>query len=188
MFLLLAAGNHVQAQPVERLGIPGPLRFDKVPFTLAWTSRPSDNYFIQEYLPAGEHVEDFHQMLTVHLTVVDIALADAVSLKIAELKKRRADDPTCNYAVEQNADSTEYMIDFVVTQSKDDMIEIAEFNVYRYREVIVSGGKRAVLVVAYSKRAYGDEADKFYERLNKIRSKYLNAMIDFGMPAVNIRQ
>jgi len=44
---------------IERIGVKGPLEFNKTIFNLAWTDKPRDNYYIQEYLPKGETLEKF---------------------------------------------------------------------------------------------------------------------------------
>jgi len=77
------------AEPVDRIGVKGPLTFNKATFKLAWTSKPSDNYYIQEYLPNSETSDHFNQMLSIFLLVADIKTNDAVQQKIKELNERK---------------------------------------------------------------------------------------------------
>ena len=83
-------------EPVDRIGVKGPLTFNKTSFNLSWTDKPNDTYFIQEYLPKDEKAENFNQMLTLHLFDKDIKVKNAVKQKIQELDTRKKTDPTCN--------------------------------------------------------------------------------------------
>ena len=54
------------------LGAPGPILFDGKSYELAWTARPSENYTKQEYVPAGQAVETYDQMLLVERLTGDV--------------------------------------------------------------------------------------------------------------------
>lgn len=171
-------------QLVERLSITGPLNFNGTRFDLAWTDKPRDNYYIQEYLPAGETVENFKQLLTAHVFALDMSIKDAVAQKVKELNVRKKTDGICHYVVTESPDGKESMIDFLLGESKGDMMTIAEFNVYRYRQVDLGNGKKGIFVYAYSKRAYGDDITAFLKSLGDDRNKLMNAMIDANVPVV----
>jgi hypothetical protein len=95
--LLCLSFTIIREDPKDRLNVKGPQRFGKTAFKLAWTDHPKDTYYIQEYLPEGEKVTDFNQMLTLHVFVTDLEVKDAVSQKIKELVKRKETDAMCNY-------------------------------------------------------------------------------------------
>lgn len=174
----------ISDNPVDRLGVAGPLTFNKTNFNLAWADKPKETYYIQEYVPTGEKIERFNQMVTIHLFDTDIKLKNAVQQKIAELNQRKKTDPTCNYQVNESPDGKEFMVDFLLGESKDDKMTIAEFNIYRYKQVDLGNKKKAVLVYAYSKRAYGDDIRPFYKNLREDRANLLNEMIGTEMPPV----
>lgn len=140
-------------EPVDRLGVKGPLTFNKTKFNLAWTSKPTDSYYIQEYLPPNETSDHFIQMMSIFLLVSDLPLKDAVQQKIAELKEKQKTDPTCNYMASQSPDGKEYIVDFLLGESKNGKSDIQEFNIYRYRQVDAGNNKKAILVYAYSKKS-----------------------------------
>lgn len=48
--LLIMSFTISSDKPVDKLGVNGPLEFNKTKFELAWTSHPNENYYIQEYL------------------------------------------------------------------------------------------------------------------------------------------
>jgi hypothetical protein len=172
--------------PVDRLGVAGPLTFNKTNFNLAWTDKPKDTYYIQEYVPTGEKVENFNQMLTIHLFDTDIKLKNVVQQKIKELNDRKKTDPTCNYQVNESPDGKEFMVDFLLGESKNDKMTIAEFNIYRYKQVDLGDKRKGILVYAFSKRAYGDDITPFYKNLSSDRTKLLNEMIGSEMPTVKL--
>ncbi|MBK6772556.1 MAG: hypothetical protein IPG78_10610 [Ignavibacteria bacterium] len=93
--------------PIDRIGVTGPLMFNQVSYNLAWSDKPRDTYYIQEYLPEGQNVNSFNQMLTIHLFDVGITIEDAVKNKINELENRIKTDATCNYEVYKSPDGKE---------------------------------------------------------------------------------
>ena len=173
-------------EPVDRIGVKGPLTFNQISFTLAWTDKPNDTYFIQEYLPKDEKVESFNQMLTLHLFDKDIKLKNAVNQKVQELENRKKTDPVCNYQVTEGPGGKEFMVDFLLGESKGDKMTIIEFNIYHYKQVDLSDKKKGILVYAYSKRAYGDDITPFLKTLRKDRTNLLNVMIGSEMPTVKL--
>jgi len=174
--------------PIDRIGVPGPLTFNKTIFSLSWTDKPNDTYYIQEYLPTGEKSESFNQMLTLHLFNTETKVKDAVKQKTKELDNRKKTDPTCNYQVTESPDGKEFMVDFLLGESKGDKMTIIEFNIYHYKQVDLGDKKKGILVYAYTKRAYGDDITPFLKNLRSDRIELLNAMIGSEMPTVRLSE
>ncbi|MBP6303787.1 MAG: hypothetical protein KA501_10425 [Bacteroidia bacterium] len=183
---LLFSMTTVTENPIDRLGVKGPLVFNKTNFNLSWTDKPNESYFIQEYLPEGEKADSFNQMLTIHLFNTDVSTKEAVAQKIKELNARKKTDAVCNYEVNESPDGKEFIIDFLLGESKNDRMTIVEFNVYRYKKIEVSKNRKAVVVYAYSKRSYGDGITEFFKTLKQDRISFLNQMISADLPAVII--
>lgn len=173
-------------EPVDRIGVKGPLAFNKTSFNLSWTDKPNDTYFIQEYLPRDEKAENFNQMLTLHLFDKDIEVKNAVKQKIQELDTRKKTDPSCNYQVTESPDGKEFMVDFLLGESKGDKMTIIEFNIYHYKQVAFGDKKKGILVYVYSKRAYGDDITTFLKNLRKDRVDLLDVMIASEIPTVKL--
>ncbi|CAN5857932.1 hypothetical protein BH11BAC4_BH11BAC4_25920 [soil metagenome] len=171
--------------PIDRMGVKGPLVFDKTPFALSWSDHPSETYYIQEYLPAGEKTEHFNQLLTLHLFDNDIPLKNAVDQKIQELNQRKTTDALCHYMITQKPGGSEFMVDFILSESKGTEMTIAEFNIYRFKTVQL-GKRKGILVYAYSKRSYGDNITGFLKKLKTERPVLLNVMGAVQIPAVMI--
>lgn len=176
----------VDENPIDRLGIKGPLKFDQTNFKLSWTAKPNENYYAQEYLPADEKPATFNQMLTLHLFVTETETKNAAQQKINELESRKKTDPLCNYVLNESPDGKEFMLDFLLGESKENKMTIAEFNVYRYKQIEPGNNKKAILVFVYSKRSYGNDITAFLSGLGKERTKYLNEMISTKIPVVKI--
>lgn len=184
--LLFLSFIPAKEDPRDRLNVKGPLSFGKTSFNLAWTDHPKDSYYIQEYLPSGEKLANFSQMLTIHLFATDIEPKDAVAQKIKELTKRKEMDALCNYQVNESPDGKEFILDFLVSESKDNKMTITEFNVFRYKQINVEGAKKAIIVYAYSKRAYANDITPFLKSLAKERAECLNSMISSEIPDIRI--
>ncbi len=89
---LLISYMSVSDDITDRIGVKGPLEFNGISFNLAWSDQPRDNYYIQEYLPPGENVESFEQMMTIHLFVTDMNVYEAVQQQGKELTSRKKSD------------------------------------------------------------------------------------------------
>lgn len=172
--------------PVDRIGVTGPLTFNKTTFNLSWTDKPNGIYYIQEYLPTGEKSESFNQMLTLHLFDTEIKVKDAVKQKTKELDNRKKTDPNCNYQVTESPDGKEFIVDFLLGESKGDMMTIIEFNIYHYKQVDLGDKKKGILVYAYTKRAYGDDITPFLKNLRDDRTDLLDVMIGSEIPTVKL--
>lgn len=171
----------------DRLGIRGPLTFGNSQLELAWSDKPNKNYYIQEYIPNGEQVESFNQMLTIYLLTKDVSAESELQQKVNWLIERKKSDAICNYQISKSPDGKEFILDFLVGESKDGKMTIVEFNVYRYKNIEIEG-QNALLVSAYSKRGYGNSITPFLATLRADRNLYLNEMISFSLPSLKIIQ
>ena len=185
---LLLSFLSVSDDVTDRIGVKGPLEFNGIKFNLAWSDRPRDNYFIQEYLPEGQTPENFEEMLTIHLFETGMSVSEAVQQKGKELTSRKNSDPLCNYQITESPDGKEYMVDFILSESKGDNMTIAEFNVYRYKQSDLGNDRNGILVYAYSKRSYGDDITPFIKKLKDEKINYLNEMALTGIPDIKIAE
>ena len=80
------------------------------------------------------------------------------------------------------------LLTFYSGESKDDKMTIAEFNVYRYKQIEIAKKKKAIVVYTYSKRSYGDDITTFFKTLKDDRINYLNQMILADIPPVTITE
>lgn len=172
----------------DRIGVEGPLSFNNTGFNLAWSDKARDNYYIQEYLPAGEQLESFNQMMTLHVFLIDMSIDDAVQIKLNELDTRSKTDAVCKGSVAETAssDGKEILLDFLLSETQKDTPEIVEYNVYRYIPVNIGDGENGILIYAYTKRAYGKDAEGFLETINKERRNIVEQMGNTEVPKVKL--
>lgn len=172
------------SQVTDKLGVKGPLKYNNMLFSLAFADKSNGNYYVQEYLPPGDKVETFHNMLSIFLLADTLSVRSAVKAKADELEKRKKDDPVCRYELNQSPDGKEIMVDFVLAQAKGNKVAVVEFNIYRYKQIELTNGKKALMIYAYSKRGYGDGITGFFNDLKENRFRYLNGMITSDMPGI----
>ncbi len=181
----IVAGATLSPAAKERLGVSGPLQFNKTSFHLAWSDKPNETYYVQEYMPTGENPEHFNQLLTINLFNRLVPIEDAVKQKAYELTERKKIDATCNFAVTKSKDGQEYMIDFILSEGTGDKA-ITEFNIYHYKQIETSDKKQALAVYAYSKRSYGNSIPLFFKNLQAERPALLQAMSAAPIPDIKL--
>lgn len=178
--LLLAAPALAQS---DQLGVPGPISFEDRAYELAWTAQPSDNYFKQEYVPEGQSVETYSEMVLVEAVAGAITPMQAAALQVQSLEARRGSDPVFNYDIIQNEATGEVLLDFLVSDLAADPVVI-EWNAYRYVPLAEGEG---VALFAVSRRGYGEEgARSFMGGLGAMRSAAIKALSAHDLPAIAI--
>lgn len=167
----------------ERLGVPGPVVFEGRDYALASTSHPKAEYFLQEYLPAGQGLNSYTHMFLIEALTVNATPKDAAASQIAMLNERKGKDPLVNHEANVNEATGEVMLDFLVSGADNGKI-VVEWNAYRYTPL--KGSKPGVVLHGISRRAYGeDDAKKFLTGLESWRADAKKALTGFNAPAVN---
>jgi hypothetical protein len=171
------------AEPVvERLDVPGPIRFGDTDFALSWSSNPSPELFKQEYLPAGQDPERYDSMVMLDLRPNGANAAQMAAGMIEQLKARKASDPIANYDLLANTESGEVLLDFLISapDPKDGLL--VEWNAYRYVTEADGTGTR---MLGISRRAYGDVAVRaFLVALKETRPRDIAALAKLPLPDV----
>lgn len=184
LFLIIC--STVKSQVIERIGLKGPIDFNKTEFNLAWSQKPNANYFVQEYVPKNETVEKFNELITVNVFVLDTTVQNAVKQKINELIKRKETDKVCNFNLIESPDGKENILDCLLSVEKNGDLDIVEFIIYRYKQIELENHQKALLIYSYSKRSYGKKIKKFLQGLSTERENLLNVMIAKEMPEIII--
>lgn len=167
----------------DLLGVPGPISFQGEDYALAWSSQPSDTYFKQEYVPEGQKVEAYQDMILVEAVTGAVTPMEAAAAQIQTLEARKGSDPVVNYDVMQNEATGEVLLDFLVSDLAADPV-VVEWNAYRYQAL---GDGEGVALVAISRRGYGEDgATSFMTGLGSMRSETINALANLSFPAVSI--
>lgn len=168
------------AAPVERLGIPGPIRFGDASYALSWTSHPSADLFKQEYLPKGQDAERYTSMVMIDLHPAGGRAVLAATAMVETLKARKAADPVVNYDLLFKEDGSGALLDFVLSDQSASGV-ILEWNAYRYTNTPDGLGWQ---MVGISRRAYGDAAARaLLTGLKESRARDIDMLAKLVLPA-----
>ena len=124
-------------------------------------------------------------MLLIEVLTGNYDLDHAVALKIAELKQRQKIDPVVNFKFHHNADNSEYLLDFIVSEGKS-KLTMVEWNAYRYRLFKDGSGNHGVMIFGISLWET-NKISQFLESLGTTRRTEINAMENFQIPSVEIK-
>ena len=179
LLLVLASTMLMARGAQDKLGVSN-LEFNGIQYHLGF-SQNSSTVYLQEYFPKGQTYEKYDDMFTVSVitNVPPIVNPEmAVKVKEEELQGRKNKD-VWNWAISNSPDKSEWMIDFMCYLSKNDSLEMIEFDVQKYRMIKVNGSP-ALQLVYYTHRVYGNDIMPFmHDKLADFRHKALNAIIPF---------
>src|SRR5579862_8380120 len=122
-----------QEKIINYYSIPEVINFDSVQYKLSASYHPSEIYYKQEYIPAGENADHFNKMITIDFVVTNKSPKDILAMKINELQERKKNDPVVHYEIISNPKKGEYILDFILSQQEGGKVGIVERNVYRYK-------------------------------------------------------
>lgn len=170
------------AQVKDHLNIPGPIAFDGQSYDLAWSSRPSASYVKHEYVPQGQTVTHFHDMLLVEFLQGDRKVADVVQTQMQKLNARKDRDPLVRMAVIKNDTTGEMLLDFLMSDNTNGEL-IVEWNAYRYARITNANGETGIGLFGISRRAYGnDNAKAFLTALKTRRPTQIDQLAKAPLP------
>ena len=186
--LNLTAAMAQNTDAKDYLSIPGPVEMGGTIFNLAWSSNPGEGYYKHEYIPAGETVERFNEMIMIEVVKGSLTLRDALNAKVKELNARKEKDPYLNYDIIENPNTGEYILDFIVSDSNGGEAGIVEWNAYRYVDLKNKSGNDGVMLFAISRRAYGDNISPFLKILKDNRQNGINMLSSYTVPDVTFKE
>ncbi|MBQ3605058.1 MAG: hypothetical protein II990_02255 [Muribaculaceae bacterium] len=187
LFVMIAsfssiAQNNSTDSSVKYFDMGKSIKFCDTEYKFAWSTHPYDFYYLQEYLPDGETFDNYTQMFTVGVIFYGDASYNsefALQAKIEELEKRKKTDRVCRYIVAEN--NGEYILDFIVSDSKNDKLNFVEADIHYYKDVTINGIKANILYF-YSRRAYGDDIIPFMKSIPSLRSEWYENITKLPLP------
>jgi hypothetical protein len=178
-----SAGAHCDTVIVnDYLNVPGPIFFDGATFNLAWNSHPKTGLYVQEYIMNQEQVEHYSKMFLIQTIEDTLKIEQLLSVQLSLLEKRKQTDKVLNYAVFNNPDKTNYILDFVMSKGNDE-INMVEWNTYRYQYFTDKHGRKGILLLGVSFREY-DNPTSFLTSLPQLRKKEIAALIKYNAPEI----
>lgn len=193
IFFCLDEGMNGSAQSslaVNYLNTSSEISFNGTKFRLAWSSHPTVQYYKQEYFPAGQSPEKFTDMFLLEVVTSSLTPKDAFDAKLAELKALKQSNPYISFETFHQAQTDEYLLDFIITANAADgkTIQIAERNVYRYKKFTGAKGETGVVLMGVSKRSYAEAASAFVKGLTAETKKDLADKVKrFAFPSMRMQ-
>jgi hypothetical protein len=167
--------------------IPEILTFDNVQYKLVASYHPEDNYYKQEYIPAGESADQFNKMVFIDFVITDASPREMLDVKAKEMQDRKKNDPVVNYEIMENNAKGEYMLDFILSDSNDGKLTVVERNVYRYKNYSDKARHRGVLLFAISQRGYDKDIISFFKNLKSTRIGDIDKVGLYNIPDIGIK-
>jgi len=131
VLVLLSLSVSAAGGAIDYLSVPGPISITQLNYNLAWSSHPKDNFYVQEYVPAGETPEHYSNMILLQVFIGSKSAKDVVGALVKIIEERGRTDPIVHHELFQSAaGKDEYLIDFL--QSEGPAAEVVEWNAYHY--------------------------------------------------------
>lgn len=167
--------------------IPEMLTFDNVQYKLVASYHPNEIYYKQEYIPAGESVDHFNEMVFIDFVITDASPREMLDMKAKEMQDRKKNDSVVNYEIMENNTNGECMLDFILSDAKDSKLTVVERNVYRYKSYSDKVGHRGILLFAISQRGYDKDITMFFRNLKSNRVDDINKVGLYNIPDIEIK-
>lgn len=182
LLLALCLPGWAAGPPVDHLSVPGPLQLDGTGFALAWSDAKPPSFYRQEYLPEGQTLERYRQMLLLDYLAIEAVPGDVAGHMLQQLRQRKQTDSFVNYDLIVNQETGGVLLDFVMSGVVADGTPIVEWNAYRYEAA--PGG---VLVLGISRRGYGAEDMRRFlaDELKGSRQAWIDELAGLEMPAIS---
>lgn len=162
------------------------INLNGIDYYLAWTSHPMSNFYKHEYVPKGQVVEKFNDMILFDLIIGDMDAKNTIAEKIEQLEIRKQTDVVAGYNVSVNKKKNEFLLDFMLSDGNGDENTIVEWNVYRYYDYTDSKGNKGVIIFGLSRRGYGKNVIEFAENIKANRLTYLSEFINLKIPEIKL--
>ena len=185
--VLLSLSVPAAGGAIDYLSVPGPISINQLNYDLAWSSHPKDNFYVQEYVPAGETPEHYSHMVLLQVFIGSKSAKDVVGALVKIIEERGRTDPIVHHELFQSAaGKDEYLIDFL--QGEGPAAEVVEWNAYHYKTFTDKSGRTGVLLFGISRRAHGEQVRPFLIGLKTERIKLRNALSAHPFPDISIKQ
>lgn len=162
---------------------PRHIDFDGRRFELAWHAAPQPAYLKLEYLPSGQSLPQYEDMLLLEHLSSGMDIAQVVGHQLEFLRERKKTDPVTQHRILQKESQDEFLLDFVLSAKDPKLGDIIEWNAYRYLKHPGPDGQPGVLLFAYSRRAYGHASGTdFLLGLAQRKQKDIQTLLNSPVP------
>jgi hypothetical protein len=163
------------------------ITFNNLDYKFSWSSHPNAVSYKHEYIPNGNSAEHFEDMLMLDFIQGDLKLKDVVQTQVNNILERKKTDAVCNYDLVESPDGKEFILDFLMSTSKNDKVNLIEWNAYHYKNYTDNARHMGVVLFAVSHRAYDNDVTPFLKSLSEYREVNRNELIKFSIPEIQIK-
>lgn len=174
------------AAVTDYVNVPGPIQFGNDNYFLAWSAKPTDNYYKQEYLPKGDSLSRYSKMILIDVLYDTAKPRDLVYFKLNALAQRKKTDAAVDYHLIQSPDSSAYIVDFSESEGFP-RTKFVEWNAYLYKSVKDKKGRKAILLFGISLRGYDDKVTDFINRIGSMRERIIQQLIQYQTPDISLQ-
>lgn len=172
---------------IDRLNIPGPLKFNESEYFLAWSKQNSPTWAQQQYMLRDDDFKNYKELINISYFDKEIDLDNAVRQKVdyVQNRKDRSQDKYSFTNVTESPDGKEIIVDYLVTVVPKEGESYAEYNFDRFKN-LETAGKKTFVIFSYSKRLSGD-LKYAVKSLSKDRNRLMEAVIKTAIPPITYK-
>lgn len=170
---------------IDRLNIPGPLKFGENEFFLALSKQNSPTWVQQQYIMRDDELSNYKELINISYFDKEIDMETAIRQKVDFVEKRRSKDKYTFVEVTESPDGKEIIVDYLTTETPNEGEPYAEYNLDRFKS-FDTGEKKSFIILSYSKRIAGDL--KYSSKsLSKDRGRLMETAIKTAIPPVTYK-
>jgi len=188
--LVVIATNNAFAQNniIERLGIPGPLKFDGTNYYLLRATKQNEVTYYQEYVPDNETSDNYNQMLICKLFVTDWSVEDVAKHKMSQITQLKKTDTISTARIFKSPDGNEFIVDYFLGEyTKENKLSGVEYYIYRYKRIKLENDSDAVFAFVYTRHSNGNNLQHFLTEVNSQKRDYVNKMSSAEIPIIKLQ-
>ena len=138
----------------DRLGIRGPLEFNKRSFHLVKSNEITDTQLLQEYLPSGQKESDFREKLALTVYTDDQNLRSLFLHNKKELEDACSEDPYYTMFVMEPKNKEERILFYTSSTMEKGKAVYTDFGIWRFVPVVLADNSKAIMKYHYTRRDY----------------------------------
>lgn len=181
LFLFFAFKPEGIQEVKDRMGIAGPISFNKKDFYLSNGHRAGSSQWFQEYSPAREMISSFKEKLS-YTVYTDRSDVQAHFTKCKEeLEKVCEEDPYYSSFVMDPKNKGERILFYTSSKKEKGKVIYTDFNIWRVVPITLEDQKTGILQFIYSRRSYGDPGA---DEPGKLASQYSGLVSQFSFLSI----
>lgn len=176
--------SHIAFAQTDFLGISS-ITLDGQAYGLKWSA---NNVYqariIEEYLLPGESFTRYNTKLILEYIRSGKTIENMTEAKLADLANEKEEGRAFDYKKLESADPNEIILECMIGDVRDGVTHNIEWNLYRYISYT-----EGVILFVMSKRAYEEiNVSAFMQEVNANRLNWINAIVNYKLPAIAIKK